>query len=91
MTKAKPYSIDDNLWGRAIECGVLEDPWNEPPDDIWKTTADIADCPDEPEDVVVGFKAGRPCSLDGRELSVREVIEQLDVDRGAQRLRPPRP
>ncbi len=82
LTKAKPYSIDDNLWGRAIECGVLEDPWNEPPDDIWKTTADIADCPDEPEDVVVGFKAGRPCSLDGRELSVREVIEQLDVVAG---------
>ena len=81
-TKAKPYSIDDNLWGRAIECGVLEDPWNEPPDDIWKTTADIADCPDEPEDVVVGFRAGRPCSLDGRELSVREVIEQLDVVAG---------
>ena len=80
--KGKPYSIDDNLWGRAIECGVLEDPWNEPPADIWGTTADIKDCPDTPEDVVVGFKAGMPCSLDGVEMSVREVIEKLDVIAG---------
>ena len=80
--KGKLYSIDDNLWGRAIECGVLEDPWNEPPADIWRTTADPSDCPDEPEDVVVGFKGGKPCSLDGVEMSVREVIEKLDVIAG---------
>ncbi len=80
--KAKPYSIDDNLWGRAIECGVLEDPWNEPPADIWETTSDLAECPDTPEDVVVGFKAGMPCSLDGVEMSTREVIEKLDVIAG---------
>ena len=80
--KASPYSIDDNLWGRAIECGVLEDPWNEPPADIWKTTKDIADTPDTPTDVVVGFKAGMPCSLDGVEMSARQVIEKLDVVAG---------
>ncbi len=78
----KPYSIDDNLWGRAIECGVLEDPWNEPPADIWETTADLADCPDTPEDVIVGFEGGKPCSLDGEKMSVRDVIVKLDAIAG---------
>ena len=78
----KPYSIDDNLWGRAIECGVLEDPWNEPPADIWETTADLADCPDAPEDVIVGFEGGKPCSLDGEKMSVQDVIVKLDAIAG---------
>ena len=78
----KPYSIDDNLWGRAIECGVLEDPWNEPPADIWETTADLADCPDTPEDVIVGFEGGKPCSLDGERMSVQDVIVKLDAIAG---------
>ena len=78
----KPYSIDDNLWGRAIECGVLEDPWNEPPTDIWETTADLADCPDTPEDVIVGFEGGKPCSLDGEKMSVQDVIVKLDAIAG---------
>ena len=78
----KPYSIDDNLWGRAIECGVLEDPWNEPPADIWETTADLADCPDTPEDVIVGFESGKPCSLDGEKMSVQDVIVKLDAIAG---------
>ena len=80
--KAKPYSIDDNLWGRAIECGVLEDPWNEPPSDIWEMTADLVDCPESAEYIVVGFKEGKPCSLDGQAMSIREVIEQLNVVAG---------
>ena len=78
----KPYSIDDNLWGRAIECGVLEDPWNEPPADIWETTADLADCPDTPDDVIVGFEGGKPCSLDGEKMSVQDVIVKLDAIAG---------
>ena len=78
----KPYSIDDNLWGRAIECGVLEDSWNEPPADIWETTADLADCPDTPEDVIVGFEGGKPCSLDGEKMSVQDVIVKLDAIAG---------
>ena len=78
----KPYSIDDNLWGRAIECGVLEDPWNEPPADIWETTTDLADCPDTPEDVIVGFEGGKPCSLDGEKMSVQDVIVKLDAIAG---------
>ena len=82
VTHKKPYSIDDNLWGRAIECGVLEDPWNEPPADIWETTADLADCPDTPEDVIVGFEGGKPCSLDGEKMSVQDVIVKLDAIAG---------
>ena len=58
-TKKSPYSIDDNLWGRAIECGVLEDPWAEPPADIWTLTADAADAPDHAEYVEIGFEQGR--------------------------------
>ena len=81
--KGKLYSIDDNLWGRAIECGVLEDPWNEPPADIWRMTSDAADCPDTPTDVIVGFAGGKPVSIDGEALSVREIIEKLDEIAGS--------
>ena len=81
-SKKSPYSIDDNLWGRAIECGVLEDPWNEPPADIWKTTADASEAPDTPEDVIVGFVKGVPTTLDGRELGFLDVIEELNVIAG---------
>ena len=59
-TQASPYSIDDNLWGRAIECGVLEDPWAEPPADIYTMTTDPMQAPDEPTYVEVSFEAGIP-------------------------------
>jgi argininosuccinate synthase len=48
VTNASPYSIDSNLWGRSIECGMLEDPWKEPPDDIFTLTRSPQDCPDQP-------------------------------------------
>ncbi len=73
-TKKKPYSIDDNLWGRAIECGVLEDTWNTPPADIWTMTANPEDCPNDPETVVIGFKGGVPCSVNGIEMSLLDII-----------------
>jgi argininosuccinate synthase len=69
-TKKNPYSIDDNLWGRAIECGVLEDTWNAPPADIWTMTNDPADCPAAGETVTIGFsnkyllEALRACETD---------------------------
>ena len=75
----KPYSIDDNLWGRAIEAGVLEDPWAEPPADIWTMTVDPLDAPDVPTCVEVGFAAGVPTSLDGEELPLPELIAKLNV------------
>ena len=73
-TNDRPYSIDDNLWGRAIECGVLENPWNEPPTDIYTMTADPALAPDEPEYVEVSFKAGVPCAINGEEKTCLEAI-----------------
>ena len=50
VTKKSPYSIDENLWGRAIECGMMEDPWVAPPDDVYALTRDVADAPREPRE-----------------------------------------
>ncbi len=79
----KPYSIDDNLWGRAIEAGALEDPWVEPPADIWTITADPVDTPDIPTYVEVGFAEGVPVSLDGEELPLSELVAKLNVIAGS--------
>ena len=78
VTTEAPYSIDDNLWGRAIEAGVLEDPWNEPPADIWTMTVDPAEAPDTPTYVEVGFEKGIPCSLDGEKMGMVELIEKMN-------------
>jgi len=78
-TKESPYSIDDNLWGRAIECGELEDPWTEPPADIYTLTNDArVQTPDEAEYVVIGFDAGVPCSLNGEKKSFLEIILEMN-------------
>lgn len=79
----KPYSIDDNLWGRAIEAGVLEDPWAEPPADIWTMTVDPLEAPDVATYVEVGFTAGVPTSLDGRNLPLAELIAELNAIAGS--------
>ena len=77
-TKKSPYSIDDNLWGRAIECGVLEDPWNEPPEDIYTMTTSPEAAPDQSEYVEVDFEAGIPCALNGEKMSFINIIYQLN-------------
>ena len=77
-TKKTPYSIDDNLWGRAIECGVLEDPWNEPPEDIYTMTISPEAAPDKPEYIEISFKEGIPCALDGHEMSFMDIILHLN-------------
>jgi argininosuccinate synthase len=74
-TKEKVYSIDDNIWGRAIECGEMEDPWAVPPAGVWLLTQPTAT---EPIDVVVGFEAGVPTSVDGDPLSVLQVVQRLN-------------
>ena len=61
-TKEKLYSIDDNLWGRAIECGEMEDPWARPPEDVWSLTKPTAT---EPREITVRFEAGLPVAVDG--------------------------
>jgi argininosuccinate synthase len=83
VRKASPYSIDENLWGRTAECGILEDPWAEPPEEVYERTRAIADTPDEPDEVVVGFADGLPVSLDGKELDLRSLVAELDQRAGA--------
>ncbi len=77
-TSEKPYSIDDNVWGRAIECGVLENPWNEPPDDIWTMTVSPMDAPDEPTYVDVQFEGGIPVAIDGERMSFLDIIYKMN-------------
>ena len=78
----KPYSIDDNLFGRAIEAGILEDPWAAPPEDAFVLTSSPASAP-VPVDVVVGFEHGLPVALDGEELELHELIAALNPLAGA--------
>ena len=73
-TKDSPYSIDDNLWGRAIECGILEDPWAEPPEEIYTLTKSGYEAPAEGDVVVISFEKGVPCALDGKEMSFHQII-----------------
>jgi argininosuccinate synthase len=82
-TKASPYSIDLNLWGRSCEAGVLEDPWNEPPADTFAWTVDPARAPDQPAYVVIDFEQGRPVALDGQRLDGVPLIERLNALGGA--------
>ena len=81
-TQASPYSIDENLFGRAIEAGVLEDPWAAPPEEPYALTGDPSGAP-APVDVIVGFERGVPVSLDGEELPLPELIAQLNALAGA--------
>ena len=73
-THKKPYSIDDNLWGRAIECGVLEDTWNKPPADIWTMTKNLDECPADPEEVVISFEQGIPTAINGEKMPLLDLI-----------------
>jgi argininosuccinate synthase len=82
QTAASPYSIDENLFGRSIECGALEDPWTTPPEDPYELTADPATAPAAGE-VVIGFEAGLPVSLDGDELPLHDLIAALNAKAGA--------
>ena len=79
VTKKSPYSYDKNLWGISIECGVLEDPMAAPPEDAYVLTKSPAKAPDSPAEVTVGFRAGLPVSLDGKETRGLELIEKLNA------------
>ena len=73
-----PYSIDVNLWGRAIECGHLEDPWNEPLDDAWVMTKNPEDTPDTPTYTEIEFEAGKPVAVDGKKMKLSEIVIALN-------------
>jgi argininosuccinate synthase len=82
QTAASPYSIDENLFGRSIECGILEDPWQEPPEEPYELTADPRDAP-APEEVVVSFASGVPVALDGEEMPIDALVTELNCLAGA--------
>jgi argininosuccinate synthase len=82
VTQSSPFSVDENLFGRSIEAGVLEDPWEAPPEEAFRLTADPGTAPD-PVEVVIGFEAGLPVALDGDDLPLHELIATLNEQAGA--------
>lgn len=76
-TKEKPYSIDTNLWGTAIECGVLEDPNVAPPEDAWPDTRSPEKAPDRAQKIEITFRAGLPVSLNGKKMKLANLIEAV--------------
>jgi len=78
VTIASPYSIDENLWGRSIECGVLEDPWVEPPADAFAWTKSPDEAPDKPGYVEIDFDKGIPVALNGKKVGGVRLIQQLN-------------
>jgi argininosuccinate synthase len=83
VNKKSPYSIDQNVWGRAVETGFLEDPWNGPIEDVYDYTSDPTKSP-EPDELVLTFEHGVPIALDGVKVTVLQAIEQLNARAGAQ-------
>ncbi|MFW6308481.1 MAG: argininosuccinate synthase [bacterium] len=77
-TKESPYSIDQNLWGISIECGSLEDPWQEPPADAFQWTNEMEDTPDKAVYLTIGFSQGKPVSLNGTALTPVELVQKLN-------------
>ena len=78
-TKDSPYSIDQNLWGVSIECGILENPWEEPPADAYLWTKDVDETPDEAKYVEIEFENGVPTAVDGKKLSPIEIVNKLNA------------
>ena len=73
-----PYSIDQNLWGRSNECGILEDPYAAPPKDAYDLTQELEDAPDEADEIVLTFEQGIPTALDGKSYKLSELILYLN-------------
>jgi len=82
-TKHNPFSIDQNVWGRAVETGYLEDLWNPPTKDVYVYTDDPA-YPPIPDQVVISFAEGVPVALDGQKMSPLEIIQEMNRRAGAQ-------
>ena len=78
ITVSSPYSIDENIWGRSIECGVLEDPWTEPPADVFAWTKSPDEAPNKPSYVEIGFEQGIPVAIDGQQMSGINLIQRLN-------------
>ncbi|PAF18296.1 argininosuccinate synthase [Terribacillus saccharophilus] len=76
--KESPYSVDQNLWGRSNECGILEDPWEQPPSDAFGLTVDPENAPDEAQIVTITFEKGKPVALDGEAYPLDALILKLN-------------
>jgi len=83
VRKDSPYSVDENLWGRTIECGILEDPWVEPPEEVYALTGKTTDAPLESRELVIGFEGGVPVSLDGTATPLHELVPAVSAAVGA--------
>jgi argininosuccinate synthase len=83
VNKKSPYSIDANVWGRAIETGFLEDIWNGPIEDIYSYTSNPA-APRDSDEVIISFEKGKPVALDGKPVTVLQAIAELNTRAGAQ-------
>ena len=81
-TVDSPYSTDSNLWGRSIECGCLEDPWQEPPEEIYTLTKSPADSPSTPAYVEIEFEQGAPVKINGVAMALVEIIQSLETIAG---------
>jgi len=76
--KESPYSVDQNLWGRSNECGILEDPWEQPPSDAFGLTVDPENAPDEAQIVTITFEKGKPVTMDGEAYPLDALILKLN-------------
>ena len=83
VRKDSPYSVDENLWGRTIECGILEDPWVEPPEEVYAITSKATDAPRESRELVIGFEGGVPVTLDGAPTPLHELVPAVSAAVGA--------
>ena len=81
-TKSNPYSVDENLWGRSIEAGILEDPWNEPPEDVYFITKSVADAPQLPVYLEIEFEHGTPVGINGGNLSGLAIVNHINTMAG---------
>jgi len=78
VTVKSPYSVDAAVWGRSVECGVLENPWNEPPEDAYDMTVSVEQAPDKPEYIEIDFEEGIPVALNGSPMDGLELIQTLN-------------
>ncbi|MHA1237786.1 MAG: argininosuccinate synthase [Candidatus Odinarchaeia archaeon] len=83
VTVESPYSIDENLWGRSMECGILEDPYVEPPEDAFAMTVSPEKAPDKPEYIEIEFEKGVPVSINGEEMKLVDLIKKVNQIAGA--------
>ena len=74
----KPYSTDENIWGKSSECGILEDPSEEPPKDVFEFVTIPEEAPDDPEYIKIGFEDGTPISLNGTKMDLQDLVEELN-------------